>query len=61
MSDRRQRQRHGVHKKLAEGIGGLLVGAALVLLARSIFKARARPETPDAQPSPAVVPTQDQP
>ncbi|WP_120797131.1 carbon monoxide dehydrogenase [Thiocapsa rosea] len=60
MSDQRQRQRHGVHKHLVEGIGGLLAGAALVLLARSILKARARPETPDTQSSPAVAPTQDQ-
>lgn len=32
MSRGRQRQRHGVSKNLAEGIGGVLVGAAAVLL-----------------------------
>jgi hypothetical protein len=41
MSSGHQRQRHGVHKNLAEGIGGLLAGAALVLLARSLLKKRA--------------------
>jgi hypothetical protein len=61
MSDQRQRQRHGVHKNLAEGIGGLLAGAALVLRARSILEARAKPDTPDAQPSPALAPTQYRP
>jgi hypothetical protein len=34
MPDFGQRQRHGVTKKLVEGIGGLIVGAAAVLLLR---------------------------
>lgn len=33
-----QRQRHGVRKHLVEGIGGLMVGAALVLLLRGLFQ-----------------------
>jgi hypothetical protein len=37
-----QRQRHGVTKAKAEGVGGVLVGAALVLIARSIFSSRRR-------------------
>lgn len=41
MSDGRQRQRHGVAKNLAEGIGGLLVGAAAVLLLRGWLRQRA--------------------
>lgn len=35
-----QRQRHGVAKNLAEGIGGLIVGAALVVLASQWHKRR---------------------
>jgi hypothetical protein len=35
-----QRQRHGVTKARVEGLGGLLVGAALVLLARSVLASR---------------------
>lgn len=35
-----QRQRHGVAKNLAEGIGGLIVGAALVVLASQWLKRR---------------------
>lgn len=35
-----QRQRHGVTKARVEGLGGLLVGAALVLLARSLLASR---------------------
>lgn len=35
-----QRQRHGVTKNLAEGIGGLVVGAALVVLASQWLKRR---------------------
>jgi hypothetical protein len=40
MSDGRQRQRHGVAKNLAEGVGGLVVGAALVVMIRSALKHR---------------------
>lgn len=32
-----QRHQHGVTKNLVEGIGGVLAGAALVLLLRGIF------------------------
>lgn len=39
MSD--ARQRHGVHKNLVEGVGGVLVGAALVLLLRQLLTRRA--------------------
>lgn len=35
MTDGPQRQRHGVTKNLVEGLGGLLVGAAAVLLLRA--------------------------
>lgn len=61
MSDQRQRQRHGVHKNLAEGIGGLLAGAALVLLARSVLKARARSASTETPPSLTLAPSGDQP
>lgn len=45
---RPQRQRHGVTKKLVEGVGGVLTGAALVLLLRQLFKDRTgRPATAD--------------
>lgn len=45
---RPQRQRHGVTKKLVEGVGGVLTGAALVLLLRQLFKDRTgRPATVD--------------
>jgi len=37
-----RRQRHGVAKARVELIGGALVGAALVLLARSMLAARER-------------------
>ncbi|AFL73347.1 hypothetical protein [Thiocystis violascens] len=40
-SSSQQRHRHGVTKNLVEGIGGVLVGAALVLLMRGIVKRRA--------------------
>jgi hypothetical protein len=35
-----QRQRHGVKKKLVEGIGGVLIGAALVVLVRGFLRGR---------------------
>jgi len=40
MPDQRQRQRHGVAKNLAEGVGGLIVGSALVLLVRGLLRGR---------------------
>ncbi|NKN31954.1 carbon monoxide dehydrogenase [Marichromatium bheemlicum] len=40
MSDQRQRHQHGVRKNLAEGIGGLVTGAAVVMLLRGLAKAR---------------------
>jgi hypothetical protein len=46
----RQRQRHGVAKNLAEGIGGLVVGAALVVLIRGMLKQRAA-SAPSAMPA----------
>lgn len=45
-----QRQRHGVKKKLVEGVGGFLTGAALVLLVREILKGRRPPSTPSSAP-----------
>ncbi len=35
-----QRQRHGVSKNLAEGVGGVIVGAALVVLVGQWVKRR---------------------
>ena len=52
MSDGRQRQRHGATKHLSEGIGGLVVGAAAVLLLRGWL--RRRRAAPAHTPSPAV-------
>jgi len=49
-----QRQRHGVSKNLVEGIGGALVGAALVLLIRGLLKPRtAGPAAAPIDPSPS--------
>jgi hypothetical protein len=59
MSDHRQRQRHGVHKNLVEGIGGLLVGVALVVVARGIARrrsARVARTTPETEAQTAVEP-----
>lgn len=58
MSDRRfpgqgpQRQRHGVKKKLVEGAGGFVFGAALVVFLRRLAKHREW-ANPDRQRSPA--------
>lgn len=46
MRDQPQRQRHGAKKKIAEGIGGLIVGSALVLLLRQLARDRKEPSTP---------------
>lgn len=52
MTSQHQRQRHGVRKNLVEGIGGLLAGVALVVLARSLLKKRAvAPEAPSVEPA----------
>ena len=45
-----QRHQHGVKKNLVEGIGGVLVGAALVLLLRGLVKRRAA-HTPVTTPA----------
>jgi hypothetical protein len=45
-----QRHQHGVNKHLVEGIGGVLVGAALVLLLRGLVKRRAA-HTPATTPA----------
>lgn len=62
MSHGNQRQRHGVKKNLAEGIGGLVVGAALVVLIGQLRRRRAKtpPTRPDAtasNESPTMEPT----
>jgi hypothetical protein len=47
MFDGRQRQRHGAAKNLAEGLGGVVVGASLVVLVGSALKCRrARVQAP---------------
>ncbi|MFB1488466.1 MULTISPECIES: carbon monoxide dehydrogenase [unclassified Thiocapsa] len=52
MSSQQQRQRHGVRKNMVKGIGGLLAGVALVLLARSLFKQRTpAPEALSTEPA----------
>jgi hypothetical protein len=56
MSSHQQRQRHGVHKRLAEGIGGLLIGAALVLFARSVLKKRASPAATEGATATDIAP-----
>ncbi|EXJ16461.1 hypothetical protein [Imhoffiella purpurea] len=48
-SSSQQRHQHGVRKNLVEGVGGVLVGAALVLLMRGIVKRRAADKTASAQ------------
>ena len=48
-----QRQRHGVTRNLVDGIGGLVVGAAVVLLAAQWLKRR--------QPQPAAAASQSEP
>ena len=45
MNNVRQRQRHGVTKHIVEGLGGAIVGAAVVLFIRNRLKARSRSET----------------
>ncbi|WPL18747.1 hypothetical protein Thiowin_03837 [Thiorhodovibrio winogradskyi] len=40
-----RRQRHGIKKKLVEGAGGLVVGAALVVFLRGLSKNRRRQGT----------------
>lgn len=50
MFDGRQRQRHGAAKNLAEGLGGVFVGAALVVLIGSTLKRR-RAHLPEPAPS----------
>lgn len=57
MSDGHQRQRHGVKKKLVEGIGGLLTGAALVVLLRELVKRRATASPTTVLLSPTTQPT----
>ena len=44
----RQRQRHGVAKNLTEGVGGWVVGAALVVLIREVLKKRSAASPADA-------------
>ncbi|MCK7578980.1 MAG: carbon monoxide dehydrogenase [Chromatiales bacterium] len=46
-----QRHQHGVRKKLVEGVGGVLVGAALVLLMRGLVKRRNADQTPSTTPA----------
>ncbi len=38
----RQRQRHGPTKNLVEGVGGLIVGAAVAILIGELLKKRPR-------------------
>lgn len=49
-----QHQRHGVTKNLVEGIGGVVVGAAAVLLLRSLFKSRRDTASPSNAATPVV-------
>lgn len=53
-SSSQQRHRHGVRKNLVEGVGGALVGAALVLLMRGLFKQRAAGKAPAAATEPTT-------
>lgn len=46
-----QRQRHGVTKNLVEGIGGVVVGIALVLFARSYQRHKQQPRKPAVAPA----------
>jgi hypothetical protein len=50
-----QHHQHGVRKKLVEGVGGVLVGAALVLLMRGLVKRR-NAEAAGADPTPSTTP-----
>lgn len=47
---------HGVTKNIVEGIGGVLVGAAVVLFATSLYKSRqrARQAPTEQEAAPAV-------
>lgn len=55
----RQRQRHGAAKNLAEGVGGLIVGTALVLLVRELMRGRKAGRTPEAARATASLPPPD--
>lgn len=63
MSQGRQRQRHGVAKNLAEGVGGLVVGAALVVLTRRLLRQHrgGAAATPQALPRAAEPPASSTP
>jgi hypothetical protein len=52
-----QRQRHGVAKNLAEGMGGLVVGAAIVVLARDILRRGDRRPAASPQAPPQLATT----
>ncbi len=49
MTNSGQRHQHGVKKNLAEVVGGLLAGAALVLFVRGLLGRRA--QAPSSSPS----------
>ncbi|MFE8035466.1 carbon monoxide dehydrogenase [Thiohalocapsa marina] len=50
-SDGPQRQRHGVRKNMVEGVGGVIVGAALVVMAVSLLKRRRAAPAPQPEPA----------
>jgi len=50
MGEAGHQHHHGVRKNLVEGIGGLVVGAALVVFVAGLFKRR---RSTDEQRSPA--------
>ncbi|WP_058554299.1 hypothetical protein [Thiohalocapsa sp. ML1] len=56
MSNGMQRQRHGVAKNLYESIGGIVVGSALVVLARGLLQHRRR-TAPAPKPTEAAAAT----
>jgi len=61
-ADGQQRQRHGVAKNIVEGIGGVLVGAALVLFVSRLLKPRtAAPRVAQIADSETTGPTADPP
>lgn len=59
MRDSGHQHHHGVKKNIVEGIGGLIIGAAAVLLAVRFLGGRKKPAPASASALPAPAPTDE--